>query len=251
MSYEEQKDVIQKYINESLFSIHLIDTHDDTNQEFINLQYNLAKRNCAGPNFKCIIGIDEIDFRNELFRDIEETKISNPNIIKVPGWDKNDIIDNLNRLIIDKDKRLEELERNRKPIKNVFLLYDTRDRNNTLRQEIKTKLEETYKIDVSQPITSKYEEEGFNIRTFEKNELRKCDGVILLYGLAEEGWYISRQSTVIEEKKNTKAKAVCVDEPHKIRKIRNDVRRNEFMVINEENSIEERIQDFINELYIQ
>jgi len=215
MSYEEQQATIKKYLEESIFSIHLINTQSENNDGIINLQYDLAKRKCSDSLFKCIVGIKNPNPENELYKAVEEGRNTNPNILKLTNCNVSSVIDALDDLILENEKKMEALENKINPDKSVFLFYGSGDKENQLKEDLRTRLlQKNYNVRESIP---DYSEAGIDARKWEEDELKKCEGAIILYGSAAEGWFIIRKALLMDYGK-IKWKAVCIDEPNKDKK---------------------------------
>lgn len=212
MEADKQKETIQKYIDDSLFSINLIDTGDEDENDIIDLQYDLAKQKCSGSLYKCLVGINSTDPEHKLYKAVEEGRNTNPNIIKITSWDVSSIVAPLDDLIIENERKIDDLKTKINPKKSVFLFYGSGDKENQLKEELKNKLRQhNYNVRESVP---DYAEVGFNPKQWEEDQLRKCEGAIILYGSAAPEWFTIRKH-ILMDYENTKWKAVCIDEPNK------------------------------------
>ena len=216
MNREDQEAAIKKYMDESIYSIHIINTQLENMHDIVRLQYNLARRKCSGSLFKCIVGISNTNPENELYKVVEEDRNTNTNIIKLTNWNASSLTDSLYNLIEENEKKMEALKNVINPEKSVFLFYGSGDKENHLKEKLKKELIEEFKYNVRESIPD-YAEAGIDARRWEEDQLKKCEGAIILYGSAAEGWFIIRKALLMDYGK-IKWKAVCIDEPYKDKK---------------------------------
>ena len=83
-----------------------------------------------------------------------------------------------------------------------------------------------------------------------EQQLQLSKGAIIFYGTADANWYCYWQSEV-QKIATLKSKAVCLAEPEKTIKLRRDVSRNAFIVMEDEQKLDEYMNKFINNLKMQ
>jgi hypothetical protein len=246
---EELSQAIQKHLNDSLFSIHLLGDNETASSEIVRTQYMLARDKCSSSSFRCVLAINDAEAENVLLKNSDEDHTTNPSIEKISNWNKEVIIQKIDRLNKEGEERVEALKRAEDKIirgnETVFLLYDSVDENNAIRDQLKKELEDK-NIDVSPNIFDKYIEDSINIRQHEEEQIRASDGVIIFYAAANDDWCKTRQHYVLKQK--IQNRGVCVDEPNIPTKVSRNVRKNKFLLINETKGLKKDVTEFVSRL---
>ncbi len=134
---------------------------------------------------------------------------------------------------------------------NVFMLYNwNQDHNNLVRISLKEKLENKSDIQTfltpPPPVdtsTQSMQEYMHNI----EDQLQLSKGAIIFYGTADANWYCYWQSEV-QKIYTLQSKAVCLSEPEKIIKLKRDVSKSAFLIMDDEQSLDEKVNAFVNNL---
>ncbi|HEY3403754.1 MAG TPA: toll/interleukin-1 receptor domain-containing protein [Ohtaekwangia sp.] len=236
---------IQGYLDESLFSVHLIEDKQAAAKEIVSLQYTLARQRCSQPSFRCILAVNDKEAESTLLINKDEDHTTNPSIEKVSNWNRDVIITYIDKHIKESQGRIDELKRKSRPKLTVFLLYDFADEDCSTRDELKAELE-AENVDVSPNVFHNYTDIDYNIRKYEAEQVKNCDGVVIFYARADHNWCKIRQDYVLKE--NVRMRGVCVDEPDVPTKIKRNVRRTQFVVINEKKELRKDVRDFVTRL---
>lgn len=247
---EDLERAIRSQLDESLFSIHFIENEEVASSVLARTQYQLAKQRCSSSSFRCVVAINDSEAEKALFKEGDEDYNNNPSIEKKSDWNKTIIIDKIDKLLKENEERIKELEKRAEKIEedhvdSVFLLYNAVDEYNQVRGDLIDDLEKE-KVDVVPNIFDDYDKDDKNIREYEKEQVNECDGVVIFYANADNNWCKIRQDFVLKEK--AKTRGVCVDEPDVKKKIRFDVRRNMFQLLNEDKKLKQDVKKFVRKL---
>ena len=135
---------------------------------------------------------------------------------------------------------------------NVFMLYNwNQDHNNPIRISLKEKLENKSDIQtffmppppVDTSMNNSMQEYTHSI----EDQLQLSKGAVIFYGTADANWYCYWQSEV-QKIYTLQSKAVCLSEPEKIIKLQRDVSKSAFLVMDDEQSLDEKVNTFVNNL---
>jgi hypothetical protein len=244
---EELRNKIQGYLDESLFSVHLIGDSSTEVSEIVSLQYKLARQRCALSSFRCIVAVNDKGSEETLFMKSGEDYTTNPSIEKVSNWTRDVIVSYIDKHVNESKARIEALMKKARRInerETVFLLYEGIDDENKTREELKSGLEEEG-VDVSPNLCFRYSQDDYNIRQYEAEQVRKCDGVVIFYADADDNWCKIRQDFIVKEK--VRIRGVCVDDPG-ASKVGRNVRRTQFVVMNENKQLKIDVRRFVERL---
>ena len=233
-SPEEMTESLATLINESLYSIHIINSENDMAGGISKAQYDIAKKQSDTAFFKRIVWLLNADIKPKLGKEVSMDPIAT-------GNDYDNIFELIKSLDADKEKMLNQLKKNFSQEKKVYMFYDFgKDHNNDLRIKLKSKIEENEDLAVrfSLPNTSLEKE---------REDLDKCEGGCIFYGATDPQWFVYRQSILLDAG-YTLSKAICVDEPEIDRKIQRDISKNAFMVIKGQTDLDFGVKNFLERL---
>jgi hypothetical protein len=133
---------------------------------------------------------------------------------------------------------------------NVYMLYDyDQDHNNDLRIELKQKLENRKELWPSYgppPLLDVGTSKERSIIDAQE-QLKLSKGAIIFYGTTTTNWFNYWQSE-IQKIYSLKKGAVCLSEPGKVTKIKRDVNNRVFLVMEDEQKLDQYITEFIQYL---
>jgi hypothetical protein len=239
---------VQKYLDDSLFSIHLVAGVDSAASEIVKIQYELARQRCSRSSFRCIVAIHDRESEEVLFTKGGEDYATNPSIEKVSGSSRDVIVSHILKHVNESNARISALKKKARSLNNketVFLLYDSVDEDNLTRDQLKFELE-SEGVDVSPNLVHNYTDDDYNIRKYEADQVQECDGVVIFYANAGHNWCKIRQDFILKEK--VRIRGVCVDEPEVQKKVLRNVRRTQFQVMNEEKQLKTDVREYVERL---
>ncbi len=257
MDSKEQRSVIKKYIDESMYSVHLIDNNDylidsqeEESLELSNFQFDLARRKSEESSFKCIVSIQNegyekgSEYESRLLKKITKESSTNSNVIQLTGSSNSHIIDTLDSLIYDSENETRSLELK----KSIMIMYVFEDRQNSYLKQVISFLVDR-NINVIRPLDLD-RKDYLDIREYERENLKECAGVIVFYSHGNDLWFQMKLNMILKTSYSSKrgiSKLVIIDEPNKEEKF-NKVDRTSFEVIYENDDLREKLVKFLKSL---
>lgn len=234
-SPEEIAKACEAYMQDAVYSIHIMEAETDFNEGIGQKQYELAGKAQAERAFhKRIVWMLTAGLKPKVSREVCMDPI-------FPGNDFEFLFDMIKNFDAEKNKKISDMKNAFTPGKKVFMFYDfDKDHNNELRIQLKAKIEEKENIAVLFSLPN-------GSPTEDKEELEKCDGACIFYGAADPRWFLYRQRTLLDAG-HARSKAVCVDEPEIDAKIDRDVSRHAFITIRGKKNFDSGIQTFLDKL---
>ena len=222
-------------ISESIYSIHIINAAKDLAGGINQMQYEVAQQETRNSAyFKSIVWLLNADIKPSLNKEVSMNPIAT-------GNDYDNMFELIKSLDAEKEKKISQLKRGFSSQKKVYMFYDfTKDHNNDLRINLKSKIEENENLAVRFSIPNVSLEK-------EREDLEKCEGGCIFYGATDPQWFVYRQSILLDAG-FTQSKAVFIDEPEIDKKIQRDVSKNAFMVIKGKTEFDSGIKSFLERL---
>jgi hypothetical protein len=230
-----QDDLMQE-LNASIYSIHIISSPDELNNQLVKDQLECAKQKNEKDNFsRSIIWLRSED----MMKNIDQSLLVNP---VVAGIDFEKIYEIIDSFEAERKKKTTELENSSfsTGFKTMMIFDVYKDRDNQFRKKIKSEIEKRkkYTVRLNKPDATVEEL---------KDDISKCDGALIVYGDCEAPWYLYRQDLFFEAQ-TLRSKAVCVSNPKIDDKIESDISVGEFIVIREDSDFQTGLNDFLNNL---
>lgn len=225
---------IKQHIDQSLYSIHLFSAAEDLNEGFAREQLDYALHKFGDRSLgSCVLWLTH----EELEKDLDVSLMGFERVVG-PDYERLfDKIDTLEKLRMDKVRAIEN-RINASSLKTMMIYDYNTDQNSAFRKSVKTLIEnkKICSVRLSTPDS-----------TLEslKEDLKKCQGAILVYGEADTPWFLYRQNLLYEE--DLRSKAVLVCDPRIDDKMESSVSSNEFIIIREDQGVQ-GIEDFLESL---
>jgi hypothetical protein len=229
MSDEEKEDTIATLIQRSVYSIHIIESENELKDGLGKLQYEIAKEyhaNLSNAVNKSIVWL----LRPDLKYNVDKSLLMNP---LVTGYDYENLFDKIKTL---DDQRIVSTKKIAAKGGIIYLLFDySRDYENNLRIRLKSALEErNFLIRMPRP------KDNF---VDQKKDLELCDAAIIFYGAAEPEWFHVAQAYILSIR-NLHFRAVCIDKLEIERKLKYDVDKANFFVLQPDVDFNKAVEDF-------
>ncbi|MXV53164.1 TIR domain-containing protein [Pedobacter sp. HMF7647] len=235
MDEPEKQEFITSLIKNSFCAIHILMTADELDEGFDQFQYLTAKNyQGSATYYKNILWLPN----SQIISGLNESLLMNPAIM-------GSNFDQIFIMIEDTDKEKEAKIENMKPVfsatKKVYMFYDfDKDHNNDLRIKLKKEIEKKGNFLIQNLPSSPLEKD--------KQDLEKCDGACIFYGLSNPEWFVMRQS-ILNDAGFTHTKAVCIDNPDIDLKLDRDVSVWAYnFIIKGHGELSEKLEPFLNGL---
>ncbi|MFT3908236.1 MAG: toll/interleukin-1 receptor domain-containing protein [Ferruginibacter sp.] len=225
----------RKMINESVYTIHIITSVDELHSGIVKEQIAIAEQKNKSDFFsRSIMWVSSDEITKGFGENLKENQVATS--IET-------IFDIIEDFELQRNKKIKEIENTyAKPVLKTLMIFDySKDNNDAFRQKVKTELEK-------KKVCSVRLNPPGDVRNVLKDRLDNCQGAIIVYGMAESGWYLYCQD-MLYESQLIKSKAVCVSNPDIDKKINGYISVNEFMVLREDaDDIDDELNNFLNKL---